>query len=100
MVTVELEGARYDERGVWAPAWKRMEKKILALAERVDIEKRRAEGRGDVPRCMEARSKPMVPIARFTTEGKLEWNEPLVGRIRDLAGLQSEGGSAGPEGAQ
>ena len=99
MVAVELEGAKYDERSVWAPAWKRFEKKALALEERVRIEIRRAEARGEEPRDMEPRSHPLWPIGRFSKEGKLEWNQDLVAKIKDLAGLKSGEGSAAPEGA-
>jgi len=99
MVAVELEGAKYDERSVWAPAWKRFEKKALALEERVRIEIRRAEARGEEPPDMEPRSHPLRPIGRFSKEGKLEWNQDLVAKIKDLAGLKSGEGSAAPEGA-
>ena len=99
MVAVELEGAKYDARSVWAPAWKRFEKKALALEERVRIEIRRAEARGEEPRDMEPRSHPLRPIGRFSKGGKLEWNHELVAKIKDLAGLKSGEGSAAPEGA-
>ena len=82
LVRIELEGDKYDEAQVWAPAWKRLEKKILALKERVEQEIRRAESRGDPPRDVSGRSKVIEPLAKFTKEGKLEWDKDLIEKIK------------------
>ena len=56
---------------MWAPSWKRIEKKVLALKEKVDIEVRRSEGRGEEVKDMRRKSKPVEPIAEFTESGDL-----------------------------
>ena len=43
----------------------------------------RAEARGDEPKDMTKRSRPMEPLASFDKEGKLTWNEKLVKSIED-----------------
>ena len=84
MVRIEFEGAKFDESQVWAPAWKRLEKKVLALRERVGQEIRRAESRGDPPPDVSRRSKAVAPLARFASDGKFEWNDDLVAKIKAL----------------
>ena len=85
LVRIELEGEKYSERDVWAAAWARMKRKIEALKTRVDEDVRRAEARGDEPKDMTKRSRPMEPLASFDKEGKLTWNEKLVKSIEELA---------------
>ena len=91
-----IEGEKYAEHKVWAPSWKRIEKKVLALKEKVDIEVRRSEGRGEEVKDMRRKSKPVEPIAEFTESGDLVWNEDLVNEIKKLC-KPSTGGRAGGE---
>ena len=66
IVRVELEGEKFECKNVWAPSWVRFEKKTLALAERVAIEKRRAESRGKEHKDLSSRSTQIEPIAEFS----------------------------------
>ena len=84
IVRVELEGEKYDNASVWAPAWIRFEQKANALAERVNIERRRADSRGEEPKCPKKRARPMSPLASFSEEGKLVWDDALVSKIKQL----------------
>ena len=79
---IELESDKYDEKAIWAPAWTRFERKVLALKARVDEDIRRCEARGDEPRDMSKRSKIMAPIARFSAEGELMWDDKIVKAIK------------------
>ena len=82
LVRIELEGDKYDEKAIWAPAWTRFERKVLALKARVDEDIRRGEARGDEPRDMSKRSKIMAPIARFSAGGELIWDDSIVKAIK------------------
>ena len=84
LVQIEIEGARFKTTNVWAPAWKRLERKILALGVKVKDVNLRADSRGMNPPDARPRSKPMPPIANFTEEGSLEWNETITERLRAL----------------
>ena len=77
-----------------------MKRKIEALKTRVDEDVRRAEARGDEPKDMTKRSRPMEPLASFDKEGKLTWNEKLVKSIEELAKDTGKGGSAKGGGAE
>ena len=90
------EGEKYAEHKVWAPTWIRFEKKVLALKEKVDIEVRRSESRGEPIRNMTKKSKSVEPLARFTEDGDLVWNKDLVEKIKKLS-KPSTGGRAGGE---
>ena len=81
---IELEGEKFDPSQVWAPAWARLEKKILALKFKVNEIKRRAESRGDKVPNLAKRSKTVLPIAEFDEEGGLKWNDKLVKSIKAL----------------
>lgn len=59
----------------------------------------RAEARGDEPKDMTKRSRPMEPLASFDKEGKLTWNEKLVKSIEELAKDKGKGGSSAKGGA-
>ena len=48
---------------------------------------RRAESRGEEPPDMSERSCPAAPLAVWTEEGKLEWNNNLRTAIEHLAGI-------------
>ena len=67
---------------MWAPAWARLEKKILALKYKVNEIKRRAESRGEKVPDLSKRSKAINPIAKFNEEGDLKWNDELVKEIK------------------
>ena len=82
LVRIELEGEKFDTSQVWAPAWARLEKKILALKYKVNEIKRRAESRGEQPPDLSKRSKAINPIAKFNEEGDLKWNDELVKEIK------------------
>ena len=73
LVRIELEGETYDESQVWAPAWARLEKKILALKYKVDEVVRRAESRGDP-----------APDMRKRSGGDLIWNDEMVTKIKSF----------------
>ena len=88
IVRIELEGEKYDEKQVWAPAWARLEKKILALKYKVDEAIRRAESRGDNPPDVSKRTRCVTPLASFDKEGKMSWNTELVTKIKMLAGKE------------
>ena len=83
LVRIELEGDKYDEKAIWGPAWARFESKVLALKTRVGEELRRSEARGEEPRDMSKRSRSITPLASFTKEGELVWNDALVKKIKD-----------------
>ena len=89
LTRIEMEGEKYAEEKIWAPAWVRFERKVLALKEKVDIARRRAIGRGDEPRDMSSKTKLVAPLAQFTKEGDLEWNKSLVKAIRDKGKLKA-----------
>ena len=72
LVQIEEEGEEYAEHKIWAPTWIRFERKVLALKEKVDIEVRRSESRGEPVRDMTRKSKPVEPMASFTETGDLE----------------------------
>ena len=84
LVRIELEGEKFDATQVWAPAWTRLEKKILALKFRVNETKRRAESRGEQVPDLSKRSTAIEPIARFNENGDLEWDDDLVKEIKAL----------------
>ena len=88
LVRIELEGEKYDEKQVWAPAWTRLERKVLALKYRVDEAVRRAESGGEQPPDLSKRSKCVAPLASFDKEGKLSWNTEMVEKIKKLAGKE------------
>ena len=66
LVRIELEGEKFDATQVWAPAWARLEKKILALKFKVNEIKRRAESRGEQTPDLSKRSKNITPIATIS----------------------------------
>ena len=82
LVKIELEGAKYDEAQVWAPAWKRIERKVLTLRERVSQAKRRRESRGDLPEDLRHWSKITEPLGVFDEHGKFTWDDGLVNKIK------------------
>ena len=84
--------------GEWGGAWTRFERKVLALGTRVSEDVRRGEARGEEPKDMRKRSRPVEPLASFSEEGELVWNEELVSKIRALIKKKSAGGSAGSRG--
>ena len=88
LVRIELEGEKFDAKQVWAPAWTRLEKKILALKYKVDEVIRRAESRGDMPPDVSKRSRCVAPLASFDKTGRLVWNTDLVRQIRTFAGKE------------
>ena len=61
LVRIELEGEKFDETQVWAPAWARLERKVLALKYKVGEVVRRAESRGDQVPDMRKRSVCVAP---------------------------------------
>ena len=95
LVRIELEGEEYSEADIWGGAWTRFERKVQALSVRVSEDIRRRESRGEELKDVSRRSRPVEPIASFSEEGELVWNEELVGRIRSLMRNKSAGGSAG-----
>ena len=82
LVRIELEGEKYDEKAVFGPTWTRFERKVLALKTKVDEDLRRTESRGDLPRDMSKRSRCIAPLAEFSKEGELVWNEEIVKEIK------------------
>ena len=98
IVRVELEGEKFECKNVWAPSWVRFEKKTLALAERVAMEKRRADGRGAKCRDLSSRSAQIEPLAEFSENGELVWNDDLVKKIKALACIKGKKGSAAADG--
>ena len=85
LVRIELEGEKFDLSQVWAPAWARLEKKILALKFKVNETKRRADSRGEKPPDLSKRSKCTKPIAEFNDDGDLKWNDKLFVYSRILS---------------
>ena len=85
LVRIELEGEKFDATQVWAPAWARLEKKVLALKFKVNEIKRRAESRGEQIPDLSKRSKAIDPIANFKENGDLKWNDELVKEIKIFA---------------
>ena len=95
LVKIEEEGEVYAVHKIWAPTWIRFERKVLALKEKVDIEIRRSEARGEQIRDMSRKSRPMEPLASFTEAGELQWNAELVKRVKELGKLTKGGGTGG-----
>ena len=91
---IELEGEK-----VWAPAWSRPESKILAVQVRVEDTVRRAESRGQELASYRIRAdeaeRAAAPLASFSKEGKLVWNDELVDKIRALAKMKRRQAGAG-----
>ena len=85
LVRIELEGEKFDATQVWAPAWARLEKKVLALKFKVNEIKRRAESRGEEIPDLSKRSKAIDPIAKFSENGDLKWNDEFVKEIKSFA---------------
>ena len=83
MLPFSESSLKYDEKAIWGSAWFRMESKVLALKARVDEDVRRCEARGEEPRDMSKRTKIIAPIAKFSREGELVWNDELVNKIKD-----------------
>ena len=79
-----MEGEKYDPRTVWRHTWRRFERKAAALAEVVANVRRRADSRGDEPPDLSPRSAPLTPIARFSPEGELIWDNNIVKEIKLL----------------
>lgn len=87
LVRIEEEGEKFNAQKVWAPAWMRFEKKVLAHKEGVDIEVRRSVSRGEQIRDMRKKPRPIEPFASYLEEGDLIWNESLVRKVRELGKL-------------
>ena len=81
LVRIEEEGEKFNAQKVWAPAWMRFEKKVLAHKEGVDIEVRRSVSRGEQIRDMRKKPRPIEPFASYLEEGDLIWNESLVRKV-------------------
>ena len=81
---IELEGEKFDETQVWAPAWARLERKVLALKYKVGEVVRRAESRGDQVPDMRKRSVCVAPLASFGIGGEFRWNDELVKKIKSF----------------
>ena len=90
LVQIELEGEKFAVSKVWAPAWIRFERKVLALKEHVDRRLRRAESRGEQPPKVSKMSRCILPLAEFNDEGSLIWNEQIVEKIKELARLDKK----------
>ena len=84
IVKVELEEEKYRNENVWAPTWKRLERKVLALLERVQSDVRRKTSRGEPVPDMRRRSRPIEPIASFDEGGNLIWNEEIKQKLKEL----------------
>ena len=84
IVAIELEGEKYAEHKVWAPAWRRFQRKVAALQERLDKELRRQRSRGEPIKVYPRRAEPMRPIADISEAGDVVWNDDLVTKIRRL----------------
>ena len=82
LVRIELEGDNFDEKAVWGPTWSRFERKVLALKAKVDADIRRADARGEPPRDMSKRTRSVAPLASFSKEGELVWNNELTKKIQ------------------
>ena len=63
LVGIELEGETFVAERVWRGAWKRLEAKILALVERVNIVRRRDQSRGEEVPDLSKKSRLVSPIA-------------------------------------
>ena len=84
----------------WLPhgrAWS-LEKKVLALKVKVDEVKRRAESRGEEPPDLSKRAKAAEPIASFSAEGELKWNEGVVKRLKELSAQKTKRWALNPMG--
>ena len=95
LVRIEGEGEKFSAHKVWAPAWIRFEKKVLAHKEKVDMEVRRSVSRGEKIRDMRKKSRPIEPFASYSEEGDLTWNESLVKRVKELGKLSRGSGTGG-----
>ena len=95
LVRIEEEGEKFDASKVWAPAWIRFEKKVLAHKEKIEIEVRRSVSRGEPIRNMRKKSRPIAPLARYEEGGELIWDDDLVKKVRELGRLSKGGGAGG-----
>ena len=62
------------------------------------MEKRRAEGRGTEHKDLSSRSTQIEPLAEFSENGELVWNDDLVKKIEALACIKGRTGSAAAKG--
>ena len=98
LVGIELEGERFLEAKIWGGAWKRLESKIAARTERVNMIRRRAVSRGEEIPDLSKSTRLVEPIAAFDKEGILTWNAELVEKIKGFAKngeLQAQSGPSG-----
>ena len=91
----ELRGVTHARRNfvvvvVVSPAWIRLERKIKSLGIVVSEARHRKLARGDQPPDSSKRSGPIKPIAQFTKEGTLMWDEEIQQRILILGGRDKE----------
>ena len=70
---------------MWGAAWARLQKKALAKKERLHQMTLRADSRGDEPPDHSNSGWALEPLARFTEDGALKWNETFVKDITKLA---------------
>ena len=81
---VETEDAPFHPHVIWRAAWDNLEKKVNAKRESVYTEYLRADSRGDTVPDLSKRSRCIQPIAEFNSEGRLEWNDVVVEKIKAL----------------
>ena len=84
LVQVELDEQKFRAHEIWRATWIRIDRKILAKAETLRTIALRADSRGTQPRDQSAASVHTRPIAEFSSEGELIYNEAIVNKIRQL----------------
>ena len=84
LVRVDTEDEQFASHNVWFATWKRYKKRALALQEKNRTVYLRKLGRGENPPDFSEKGKALTPLARFSEEGTLIWDDDLCASITAL----------------
>ena len=81
LVRIDTEDEVYASHNIWFAAWKRFKKRALALQEKNRTVALRKEGRGEDPPDFSEKGESLFPLAGFSSDGYLVWDEDLCAKI-------------------
>ena len=85
LVQVETDDQPFSAHHVWQATWKRLERKILTVGEKVRSRILVADSRGyGPPKNLGSKGKPIEPLASISEQGTLKWNDKLIEEIKQL----------------
>ena len=84
LTVLETENTPFQIHSIWQATWQRFERKALAKQERIKTTILRMESRGDEPHISPKSMEPLAPLASFSADGSLTWNNDIRERIRSL----------------